>query len=120
MSARLDVGDDPRDVYRIWVPGKRSAVVALQPAGGDVDLALWGPRTASVLESGRALSRDRRGISERSGTKRERLRVKNTGRKGAYYFVEAYVGTGGNVSRPIAGVGYRIAVSIVKTKNARP
>ena len=120
VTARLDVGDDPRDVYRVWVPGKRSAVVALQPTGGDVDLALWGPRTASVLELGRALRRDRRGISERSGTKRERLRLKNTGRKGAYYYVEAYVGTGGgSVSRPVAGVGYRIAVSIVRTKTAR-
>ncbi len=120
VAARVDFGDDPRDVYRIWVPGKRSAVVALQPTGGDVDLALWGPRTASVLESGGALRRDTRGISERTGTKRERLRLKNTGRKGAYYYVEAYVGEGGgSVSRPVAGVGYRIAVSIVKTKTAR-
>jgi len=120
VTARLDFGDDPRDLYRIWVPGKRTAVVALQPVGGDADLALWGPKTASVLESGRALRRDTRGISERSGTKRERLRVKNTARKGAYYYVEAYVGAGsGSVSRPVAGIGYRIAVSIVKTKTAR-
>jgi len=119
VTARLDAGDDPRDVYRIWVPGKRSAVVALQPTGGDVDLTLWGPRTASVLESGVALRRDRRGLSERAGTKRERLRVKNKLRKGAYYYVEANVSTGGNVSRPVAGVDYRIAVSIVKTSARR-
>ena len=118
VTARLDAGDDPRDVYRIWVPGKRSAVVALQPTGGDIDLALWGPRTASVLESGVALSRDRRGLSERGGTKRERLRIRNKLRKGAYYYVEAYVGAGGSASRPVAGAGYRIAVSIV-TKTAR-
>lgn len=120
ITARLDFGDDPRDVYRIWVPGKRSASVALQPSGGDVDLALWGPKTGSVLESGRTLRRDTRGISERNGTKRERLTVKNTARKGAYYYVEAYVGTGGgNVARPVAGVSYKLAVSIVKTKRAR-
>ena len=120
VTARLDFGDDPRDVYRLWVPGKRTAVVALQPSGGDVDLALWGPRTASVLESGRALRRDTRGISERSGTKRERLHVRNTGRKGAYFYVEAYMGAGsGNVARPVAGIGYQLAVSIVKTKSAR-
>jgi hypothetical protein len=120
VTARLDFGDDPRDVYRIWVPGKHSASVALQPAGGDVDLALWGPKTASVLESGSALRRDTRGISERTGTKRERLRVKNTAKKGAFFYAEAYVGSGsGNVSRPVAGVGYRLAVSIVKTKRAR-
>jgi len=120
VTARLDFGDDPRDVYRIWVPRRRAAVVALQPVGGDVDLALWGPRTGSVAESGSALRRDTRGISERTGTKRERLRVKNTGPKGAYFYIEAYVGGGnGTVSRPVAGIGYKVAVSIVKTKPAR-
>ena len=120
LNARLDFGDDPRDVYRIWIPGKRAASVALQPSGGDVDLALWGPRTASVLETGRALRRDMRGIAERTGTKRERLRVKNTTRKGAYFYVEAYVGRGsGSVSRSPAGIGYKLAVSIVKFKTAR-
>jgi subtilisin family serine protease len=120
LSARLDFGDDPRDVYRIWIPGKRAASVALQPSGGDVDLALWGPRTASVLETGRALHRDMRGIAERTGTKRERLRVKNATRKGAYFYVEAYVGRGsGSVSRSPAGIGYKLAVSIVKFKTAR-
>jgi hypothetical protein len=120
VSARLDFGDDPRDVYRIWVPGKRAASVALQPSGGDVDLALWGPRTGSVLETGRALRRDIRGIAERAGTKRERLRVKNTARKGAYFYVEAYVGRGsGSVSRSAAGISYRVAVSVFKPKPAR-
>jgi subtilisin family serine protease len=117
VSARLDLGDDPRDVYRIWVPGRRSASVALQPSDGDADLALWGPRTGSVLESGAARKRDARGISERSGRKRERLRVRNTAGKGAYFYVEASIATGGgSAGRHAAGVGYRIAVSIVKTK----
>jgi hypothetical protein len=119
VTARLDVGDDPRDVYRIWVPGKRAASVALQPTDGDTDLALWGPKTISVLETGPARKRDAHGISERSGTKRERLRVRNTSAKGAYFYVEASVaGAGGNRSRHVAGVGYRLAVSIVK--DARP
>ena len=95
MSARLDPGDDPRDVYRIWIPGRRAASIALQPTGGDVDLAAWGPRTRSVLETGSARKRDRRGLSERLGTRRERLRVKNPARKGAYFYVEASVGAGG-------------------------
>jgi Subtilase family len=120
VSAAVDIGDDPRDVYRIWVPGRRAASVALQPTDGDVDLALWGPKTASVLESGQARKRDARGISERSGTKRERLRVSNTGAKGAYFYVEASVASGRkNRSRHVAGVGYRLAVSIVKPKAAR-
>jgi subtilisin family serine protease len=119
VTARLDVGDDPRDVYRIWVPGRHAASVALQPTDGDADLALWGPKTNSVLETGGTRKRDARGLSERSGTKRERLRVKNTGAKGAYFYVEASAaGGGGNRSRHVAGIGYRLAVSIVKA--ARP
>ena len=117
ITARLDFGEDPRDVYRVWVPGRRTAVVALQPSGGDVDLALWGPRTVTVLEVGSARKRDFKGLSERLGTRRESLRVKNTARLGAYYYVEASVGTGsGTVVRKVAGLGYRLSISLVKKK----
>jgi hypothetical protein len=120
IKARLDFGEDPRDVYRLWVPGRKTAVVALQPSDGDVDLGLWGPRTGSVLEGGAARKRDFRGLSERPGTKRERLRVKNPKRKGAYFYVEASVGSGsGTVVRRPAGIGYLLSVSIVKSKPAR-
>jgi subtilisin family serine protease len=116
VSARLDVGEDPRDVYRVWIPGRRAASIALQPSGGDVDLAAWGPQTRSVLESASARKHDFRGLSERPGTKRERLRVKNRARKGAYFYVEASVGAGGgNVVRKVAGLRYKLSVSIVKT-----
>jgi hypothetical protein len=116
VNARLDFGEDPRDVYRVWIPGRRSALLALQPSGGDIDLSAWGPRTGSVLEVGTARKRDFRGLSERPGTKRERLRVKNPNRKGAYYYVEASVAGGvGNVVRKVAGLKYSLSVSIVKT-----
>jgi Subtilase family len=120
ITARLDFGEDPRDVYRIWVPGRRTAVVALQPSGGDADLALWGPRTVSVFEVGSARKRDFKGISERAGARRESLRVRNTGRRGDYFYVEASVGTGsGTVVRKVAGLGYRLSISLVKKKPAR-
>ena len=115
VNARLDFGEDPRDVYRVWIPGRRAASIALQPSGGDVDLAAWGPQTKSVLESGSARKRDFRGLSERSGSKRERLRVKNPAKKGAYFYVEASVGGGsGNVVRKVAGLRYTLSVSTVK------
>jgi hypothetical protein len=115
VKARLDAGDDPRDVYRFWIPGRRAASIALQPSGGDVDLAAWGPHTSSVLEPASARKRDSRGLSERAGTKRERLRVRNPGRKGAYFYVEASVGAGGgSAARTVAGIKYSLAVSIVK------
>jgi len=120
ISARLDFAEDPRDGYRIWVPGRCTAVIALQPSGGDVDLALWGPRTVSVMEGGSARKRDFKGLSERLGARRESLRVKNTGRRGDYYYVEASVGTGsGTVVRKAAGLGYRLSISLVKKKSAR-
>ncbi len=120
LAARLDFAEDPRDVYRVWVPGRHTAIVALSPASGDVDLALWGPRTPSVLEGGSARKRDFRGISERRGRGREVLRVKNTSRRGAFHYAEAYVGaSSGTVVRRVAGLRYRISVSIVKTKRAR-
>ncbi|MEK6274202.1 MAG: S8 family serine peptidase [Actinomycetota bacterium] len=118
ITARLDFSEDPRDVYRVWVPGRRTAVIALQPSGGDVDLALWGPRTVSVLEAGSARKRDFKGISERLGTRRESLRVKNPARLGSYYYVEASVGTGsGTVVRKVAGLGYRVSISLVRKKH---
>ena len=117
IAARLDRGDDPRDVYRFWVPGGKAASVALQPVDGDVDLALWGPKTASVLETGRPRKRDSRGLSERSGTKRERLRVRNTSDKGAYFYAEAsYAGGNANASRHPAGISYTLSASIVSPK----
>jgi hypothetical protein len=120
VNARLDVGDDPRDVYRFWIPGRRAASIALQPSGGDIDLAAWGPLTSSVLEGGSARKRDSRGLSERLGTRRERLRVKNRRRKGAYFYLEASVGAGGgSVTRKVAGLKYGLAVSIVKPKATR-
>ena len=117
IAARLDFGEDPRDVYRIWVPARRTVVVALQPSGGDVDLGLWGPRTVSVLEAGATRTRDFRGISERIGTKRELLRVKNSTTRGAFHYIEASVGAGsGTVVRKVAGLGYRLSISPVKKK----
>lgn len=119
IVARLDFGEDPLDVYRFWVPGHRTALVALQPSGSDVDLAAWGPRSISVLETGSARRRDAKGLSERPGTKRELLRVKNPAKLGAYYYVEASVGTSsGNVVRKAAGLGYRVSISLVKKKKS--
>ena len=114
IAARLDRGDDPRDMYRLWVPGRKAVSVALQPADGDADLALWGPKTVSVLETGTPRKRDARAISERSGTKRERLRVRNIGRNGAYFYAEASFA--GGAPRHAAGISYTLSASIVNAK----
>ena len=67
-----------------------------------------------MLESGRARNRDARGLSERSGTKRERLRVRNTARKGAYFYAESSFASG--APRHAAGISYVLSASIVNPK----
>jgi hypothetical protein len=49
VSARLDVPDDPRDIYRLWAPARRRVVVSVR-SSADVDLAVLGarPRTLTV------------------------------------------------------------------------
>jgi subtilisin family serine protease len=57
LTATLDAGDDPRDVYRIWVPAKKYAYVAVA-AGGKAAARLWGPKTSSTHEGVVAQRRD--------------------------------------------------------------
>jgi hypothetical protein len=61
VSARVDRFEDPRDVYRIWVPsGRRVRVSATSPAS--VVLRVWGSQTISVegSETGLMLGKDGR------------------------------------------------------------
>jgi hypothetical protein len=109
LDARLDFSEDPRDVYRLWVPARRTTIVTLTPTA-DVDLAIWGPRTVSVLEGGKTRKRDFRGLSERPGKRVESVRVQNTSRRGSFHYVEASVGSSGPPVRRVAGLRYRISV----------
>jgi Subtilase family len=113
LDARLDFSEDPRDVYRVWVPGRRTTIVTLTPTA-DADLSVWGPRTASVLEGGRARRRDFRGLSERPGRRVETVRVVNTSRRGSFHYAEASVGSSGPPVRRVAGLRYRISVRTTK------
>lgn len=83
LSARVDANEDPRDVYRVWVPARRSVFATLTPRGA-VDLEAWRPTAASVT---RGAAQQRTGRSARPGQAVESLRIRNTTRTGAYYFV---------------------------------
>ena len=61
IAATIDAGDDPRDLYRIWVPPKRYVHVAVSSAGGAAAARIWGPKTSSVEEGIAARRRDLRG-----------------------------------------------------------
>jgi hypothetical protein len=119
LRARLDFGEDQRDVYRVWVAGRRVTAITISPTA-DVDLALWGPRTVNVFESGGLRRRDLKALSEKPGTRRESVRIRNTARRGAYYYVEAYLGSSPPVRR-VGAVSYKLTVSTaaIKTPRAR-
>ncbi len=48
IKARLDRLEDPRDVYRIWLPAHRRARIAAT-SSASVVLRVWGARTTSVV-----------------------------------------------------------------------
>jgi subtilisin family serine protease len=68
IAASLDVNEDPRDVYRIWVPARRTVRVSVT-SEGLAAARLWGPQTLSVDEGLRSRRRDLRGPSIRAGAK---------------------------------------------------
>jgi subtilisin family serine protease len=91
LTARLDASEDPEDVYRAWVPAKGRMDVALRPTA-NVNLALWGPKTKSVFETGRAQKRDLLGASVKAGTATDTVSIRNNGRAGTYVYIDAFLG----------------------------
>lgn len=87
LAARVDRREDPRDVYRIWVPARRTVVTTLTPAG-EVDLEAWAPATTTVGRvSNRRLQR-----SARAGRATDTVRARNATGRGAYYYVNVVAG----------------------------
>jgi subtilisin family serine protease len=68
IAGTLDQEEDPRDLYRIWVPAHRVARVSVA-AGGDAAARIWGPKTISVDEGIAARRRDLAGSSITAGKK---------------------------------------------------
>jgi len=75
VQARLDRAEDPRDVYRVWLP-KNGRVTATLTADANVDLSLWKQGTVSVSE--RVIGTDRLARATTPGTS-ERLTFANKG-----------------------------------------
>ncbi|MDH4176497.1 MAG: PPC domain-containing protein, partial [Thermoleophilia bacterium] len=55
IQARFDLIEDPRDVYRVWVP--RGNTLVASTSGTDVDLTLWKAGTLSVQSATGRLAR---------------------------------------------------------------
>jgi len=107
LQARLDVTEDPEDVYRVWVPAHASVAAGTRSAA-NVNLALWGPRTKTVYERGKALKRDLLAYSQRSGSRPELVKSRNAGSGGAYYYLDAFLGKG------VGEATYSLKVSVAR------
>lgn len=68
VAASLDSAEDPRDLYRIWVPAHRTIHLRVS-AGGRAAARIWGPQTISVDEAIGPRRRDLRGPTIRAGRK---------------------------------------------------
>jgi subtilisin family serine protease len=69
VAATLNASEDPRDLYRIWVPAHKIVRVAIS-AGGRAAARICGPQTVSVVSERIAdRRRDLRGQSVRAGKK---------------------------------------------------
>ena len=75
VQARVDRVEDPRDVYRIWLP-RNGHVTATLASDANLDLSLWKKGTVSVIEH--VLGSDRLARAAKPGTS-ERLAFANKG-----------------------------------------
>jgi subtilase family protein len=118
LRGRLDYSEDPRDVYRVWIAGRRTTTITITPSA-DLDLAAWGPRTTSVLEVGTSRRRDLKALSERRGRRQETVRLRNAARHGSYHYVEVYTATSNAPGRRVGALTYTLKVSTAPLRRAR-
>ena len=78
ITARLDAADDPRDVYRVWVPAKRRVSAVVTPASAGIATRLLGaaPRGVRAVRTARGLE------------------IRNTGTAGREVFLATSLGRG--------------------------
>ena len=90
LSARLDVTEDPEDLYRVWVPAERRVSIRVVPTA-DADVELWNASTPSVLVTGTGRRRHLLAGSGRKGRAAESLAYRNHSRRGTYVFLDVYL-----------------------------
>jgi hypothetical protein len=89
VTASLEKGEDPEDVYRVWLPARGHLVVTARP-NANVSLEIWGRRTKSVFEHGKAAVRDLLSSSAHPGGRFERVTLKGRG-VGQYVYVDVFL-----------------------------
>ncbi|HEX6699597.1 MAG TPA: S8 family serine peptidase [Gaiellaceae bacterium] len=90
IVARLDVAEDPEDVYRVFVPARGRVRVVMRPSR-NAELEIWGPRTQTVNERGAARRRDLQGTSKRASTATDSVVVANKTAKGEIVYADVFL-----------------------------
>jgi hypothetical protein len=108
LGARVDQWEDPADVYRVVVPGRSSARIALRPTLGDADLLAYSARADSIYNSDGSLSGSHLvAHSQRNGTALDAVRVHN----GARHAVSFYVAVEIDPTVRTLNADYRLSVA---------
>jgi Subtilase family len=84
--ALLDALEDPEDVYRIVLPGRRRVLVSVKPAFGDTDVSVYDKRAKSLDQRSRILRK-----SAHAGSKTDAVTIRNRGRKSRSAYVRVFI-----------------------------
>ena len=84
FRARLDQYEDPADVYRVRFPGHSRTRISAVPSYGDTDIAVYNRSADSTSDTPI-------GLSQREGTVRDSIVIRNSGRKRVLGYVEIYI-----------------------------
>jgi hypothetical protein len=93
LRARIHRTEDPDDVYRIWVPGRRVLTARVTPTA-NLNVAAWRRSTRSVFERGAARRRHLIAVSTRPGRRTEVVRIENERRAGFFAYLDVFPARG--------------------------
>ena len=108
FRARMDVTEDPEDVYRVFVPAGRIVRITATP-DTDVDVDVWKSTASSVFLRGAARTRNLLASSGKDGKAAERVSVRNRTKTGFYAFLDVYLPRNGPLD-----ARYTVTISTVR------
>ena len=82
LRAAVDKVEDPVDIYRISIPGRRSAAISVTPSAGDANLEVYDGSATYVGQASRRVARSRR-----PGRRTDSVRIRNRAATAAVAYV---------------------------------
>lgn len=106
VGASVTPAEDSEDVYRVWVPARGSVRVTLR--GSAVGLELWGVRTTTVFERGKAAKRDLLAVRRPAAGPRT-VTFRNRARRPAIVYADVFLPQSAQ-----AAVSYSLSVATAR------